>query len=214
MNSEEFSPSSYINRLINLWWIVALAAILGGIAGFIIHQLHPPIYEATATYVVTIDLYRFPIKDIREDMLQYNEDLALNTTKAILLSTEVLDEVVIKLSNLGLSEPTNIILKNYTIERKHDLWELRYRDENPRKAQIVVNVWAEVGYQAMVSRQASGKAPDYLIFQLPSPALLPQQPVVYDRNRVVFAGIVAGFVLGILATSLVNRPSRKFFQAF
>jgi uncharacterized protein involved in exopolysaccharide biosynthesis len=205
MQSDEFSPYLYLNRLVDLWWIVAIAAILGGLLGYIFHGLHPPVYEATATFDVTIDLGRFPIKDIREDMLQYNEDLALNTTKAILLSPVVLNQVVTSLNQQGLSIPVSVLVKNYTIERKHDLWELRYRHENPAIAQKIANLWADIGYQAMLSSQAAEKTPDYVVFQPPSPALLPQAPVVYDRNRLVIAGIILGFTLGILASSLVTR---------
>jgi uncharacterized protein involved in exopolysaccharide biosynthesis len=209
MNTNEFSPYLYFNHRIGLWWLVALAAMLGGIFGFIFYQLHPPIYEATATYIVTIDLYRFPIQDIREDMLQYNEDLALNTTKAILLLPEVRDEVVARLNNQGFSITSTELVKNYTIERKHDSWELRYRSEDPVVAQTVANIWAEIGYQAMLSRQAAGDAPDYVVFQPPSPAMLPTEPVLYDRNRLVLAGVVIGFISGILTSGLTSRSSRK-----
>ena len=96
MTSNEFSPHEYFSRVMNLWWLVLLATFLGGAFGFIFFHLHPPVYEATATYFVTLDLNRFPIQGVREDLIQYNEDMALNTTEGALLSTEVLNNVIIQ----------------------------------------------------------------------------------------------------------------------
>jgi uncharacterized protein involved in exopolysaccharide biosynthesis len=209
MNSHEFSPYAYFNHLIDLWWLVALATLLGGLFGYIFYQFHPPVYEATATYIVTIDLNRFPIHDVQQDMLQYNEDMALNTTKAILLSPEVRDELINQLDKQGILLTPEELLKNYTIERKHDIWELRYRSENPSVAQTVVNEWADIGYQAMLASQKAGKTPDYVIFQSPSQALTPKEPVVYDPNRLILAGSMIGFILGIFSASLISRPFKK-----
>jgi uncharacterized protein involved in exopolysaccharide biosynthesis len=209
MESDEFSPYLFFNRLMGLWWLVALAAFLGGIFGLVFSQLHPPIYEATATLVVTIDLDRFALRDINEDMLQYNEDLALNTTKAILLLPELRNDVLAELNRQGVSVTTEQLIKDYTIERKHDIWELRFRNEDPAIAQTVANIWIDLGYRIMLARHQSGEIPDYLVFQPPSPAGLPADPVVYDRNRLIFAGITFGFISGIVATSLISRPVRK-----
>jgi len=209
MNSNEFSPYNYFTRVTNLWWVVALATFLGGLFGYIFFQLNPPIYEATATYVVTIDLESFPIQDVPQDMLQYNEDMALNTTKAILLSPEVRQQVVSSVNELGISLTPEELIRNYTIERKHDIWELRYRSKSPQDAQTIAKAWADIGYQAMLTSQSSGKVPAYVVFEAPSSASMPQLPVVYDRNRLIIAGAVIGFILGILTTSLISRSSRR-----
>jgi uncharacterized protein involved in exopolysaccharide biosynthesis len=212
MTSNEFSPYEYFNHVIDLWWLVALATILGGVFGFIFYRLHAPVYEATATYIVSIDLDRFPFQGVREDMIQYNEDLALNSTKGALLSQEVQDEVISQLKTQGISLTPNDLLQNYTIERKQDIWELRFRNQDPLVAQEVVNTWARIGYQAMLSWQESGKAPDYVVFQPPTMALLPQEPVLYDRNKVILAGAMIGFIVGILISYLISRSPKKPIQ--
>lgn len=209
MSSSEFSVYDYFNHVLSLWWLVALAAIVGGICGIIIYQVRSPVYEATATYLVTIDLNRFPLQGMPEDLIQYNEDLAVNTTQSVLLSDEVLDQVIIQAKSLGLSITRVDLLKNYTIERKQETWELRYRSQLQQNAQTIVNIWADIGYQGMLSWQASGKAPNYVIFQLSTTALLPQGAVYYDRNKVVLAGILIGFIIGILVSNLVSHPSRR-----
>lgn len=209
MTSSEFSPYEAFNRLLNRWWIVALVAILGGIFGFVFSQLHPPVYEATATYLVTVDLNRFPFQGVREDLVQYNEDMAVNTTQGVLLSSEVLTEVISQAKDLGISITGNDLLKNSTIERKHELWELRYRSGVPQVAQTTVNLWANIGYQAMLSWQENGKTPDYVIFNSPSQAFVPLEPVYYDRNKVILAGLLAGFIVGILVSNLISWPTKK-----
>jgi uncharacterized protein involved in exopolysaccharide biosynthesis len=209
MTSTEFSPIDYLNRILNLWWLVLIAMVLGGALGFLFFQLHSPIYEATATYFVTIDLTRFPIQGVREDLIQYNEDMAVNTTEGALLSTKVLNNVVNQLKTSGKSLSIKDLLSNYTIERKHDIWELRYRSQVPSDAQMIVNLWAQIGYQAMLAWQASGLAPDYVIFQPPSPALLPQQPVLYGRNNLILAGALIGLIIGIIISTSISRSARK-----
>jgi hypothetical protein len=209
MASSEFSPSEYFSRVMSCWWVVLLVTILGGAFGFIFYHLHPPVYEATATYFVTLDLNRFPIQGVRQDLIQYNEDMALSTTQGALLSTEVLNSVVVQAQSLGQSLTVTDLIDNSTIERKHDIWELRYRNQDSATAQAIVNAWAQKGYQAMLSWQASGKAPAYVVFQPPTPATLPEQPVLYGRNNLVLAGALIGFIFGILISILLSRAPKK-----
>jgi hypothetical protein len=170
------------------------------------------VYEATATYFVTIDLTRFPLQGVKEDLIQYNEDMALGTTEGALLSPEVINNVIIQAKTFGKSLTATDLLQNSTIERKHDIWELRYRSEEPLEAQTIVNSWAQIGYQAMLSWQASGKTPDYVIFQPPSQALTPQQPVLYGRNNLVLAGALIGFITGIIISTRLSHASKKSLQ--
>ena len=208
MTSNELSPYKYFSRALNLWWLVALATFIGGALGFLFFHLHAPVYEATATYFVTIDLTRFPIQGVREDLIQYNEDMAINTTEGALLSNNTLNGVVSQLINLGISLTTRELIDNYTIERKHDIWELRYRSQDPEKARTIVNTWAQIGYQEMLSWQATGLAPAYVIFQPPSEALTPTQPVVYGRNNLMLAGAVVGLIVGIILTNRFSRSTK------
>jgi uncharacterized protein involved in exopolysaccharide biosynthesis len=205
MNSNEFSPHEQFSRVMRYWWVVLLATLVGGAFGYLFFHLHAPVYEATSTFFVTLDMNRFPTLGIRQDLIQYNEDMALNTTGGALVSSDVLNEVLVQAQGQGIYLTAADLLDNYTIERKHDVWELRYRSQDPQFAQSIVNIWAQVGYQAMLSWQSSGKAPEYVIFQPPRLALLPQQPVLYGRNNLVLAGALIGFIVGILLSSQLSR---------
>ncbi len=208
MTSDEFSPHEYISRVMRFWWVVLLATFLGGAFGFIYFHLHPSVYEATSTFFVTLDMNRFPIPGTREDLIQYNEDMALNTTEGALLSSDVLNQVVTQAKEMGENLTSQNLLDNYTIERKHDIWELRFRSRDPNFAQSLVNAWAQIGYQQMLAWQASGKAPSYVIFQAPTLALLPQQPVLYGRNNLMLAGALLGFIVGIVITASLKPTVR------
>ena len=212
MNSNEFSPYRYFNHLSDLWWLVLLTTILGGVFGFIYFRLHPSIYEATATYFVRIDMDHFPLHDVAQDLVQYNEDMALGTTEGVLISPEVLNDVILQLSGLGKTLTADDLLQNSTIERKHDTWELRYRSQDPSEAQTVVNVWAQIGYQGMLSWQALGIAPVYVIFQPPTLAFLPHKPVVYGLNNLILAGVLVGLIAGIVISGLITRNLVKAFN--
>jgi len=209
MTSDEFSTYKYFTHVLNLWWLVLLTTILGGAIGYLFFFLHPPVYEATATYFVTIDLTRFPIQGVREDLIQYNEDMAVNTTEGALLSTAVLNDAISQLKAKGIILTSKELLQNYTIERKHDLWELRYRSQSPSDAQTIVNTWAQIGYQAMLTWQSTGLAPEYVNFQPPSRALIPTEPIIYGRNNLMLAGTLIGLIIGIVISAQLGRVTIK-----
>jgi hypothetical protein len=205
MSSDEFSPHAYFLRVLHYWWVVLLATLLGGAFGYIFFHLHPPVYEATATFFVTLDLNTFPHLGTRQDLIQYNEDMALNTTEGALLATQTLDQVVSLAKDTGDAFTVRDLLKNYTIERKHDIWELRFRNQDPAVSQAIVNIWAQAGYQEMLRWQATGLAPGYVIFQAPTTASLPEQPILYGRNNLMLAGALIGFIIGIFISVWISR---------
>jgi capsular polysaccharide biosynthesis protein len=212
MSVNEFSPTRYFSRVMHYWWVVLLATFVGGAFGYLFFQLHAPVYEASSTFFVTLDLNRFPTLGTREDLIQYNEDMALNTTEGALISTDVLNQVVAQAQGQGKSLTTAGLLDNYTIERKHDIWELRYRSQDPQFAQAIVNIWAQVGYQAMLTWQSSGLAPESVIFQPPRLALLPERPVLYGRSNLILAGALIGFIIGILISSQLIRRANPSIE--
>ncbi len=208
MTSNELSPYRYFDRVVELWWLVFLVALLGGALGYLFFSLHAPMYEATASYYVRIDLALFPMTSVGDDLLRYNEDMAVNVTKEVLLSGQVLNDVVNQLKTKGIELAPSDLLQSYTIERKLDIWELRVQNHSPAAAQTIVNTWAEIGYQAMVAWQSSGKVENYVVFQPPTQAITPTQPVLYGRNNVMLAGALIGLIVGFIVTNrLSQNPS-------
>ncbi len=200
---DEFTPVDHFNRLLHLWWLVTLFILLGGVLGFIVHRVRPPVYEATARYFVSIDTQKFPdIKVIGKENYQYNEDIALASTEGIIYSPEVTQAVLkeVKAQNIPLTEAS--FRQNGVIERKHAFWELQYRDPSPATAQTIVNIWATIGYQTMIKAQQQGSVQNYVMFHEPVLATLPKSAQIYNRNQLMLAGILIGLVTGIFVTDL------------
>lgn len=203
---KEFSPLDEFSRLFRYWWLMAASLVLGASAAYIFHHANPPLYEATTTIMATIDLEIFPFENVREDLIQYNEDMALGTVEGVLRSPEVTQALFNASQAQGIPLDAIILAKASTIERKHAIWEVRFRDADPVVAQTVVNLWMAIGYQTMQTWHADGRMPIFVILEAPTPAYLPEEPVAYQLSNLLLAGSAGGFLVGLLVTSLVARP--------
>lgn len=199
----EFDPIDHFKNYLRLWWLILAGALLGGLAGFIFSRSHTPVYGAVATYMVTIDLDKAP-----QPLDMYDKDLALSATYWALISPEVTSYVLSEATLLGQDTAQWNLLANTSIERRHALWELRFYHTDPEFAQTLVNLWAEKGYQAMLKSQADGATPAYVVFSPPSPAGRPQKPIYFDSNKLVLAGSMIGWLVGLLWVEL--KVSRFF----
>jgi len=208
-NMDEFVPEVHFNRLMKFWWVIVITTLIGGISGYFFHRSHRPVYEASATFYVTIDYAKIPDLHLPVDQTQYNEDLALASTEWVLRSNEVKQAVIDTATVQNIQVDANILDLNSTIERKHAFWALSFRDPDPLTAQTVVNIWAEKGYRAMLALQGSGKIVDFVIFKPPITASLPQSPVIYDRNRLILAGSLIGLIVSIIALEIIIQFPRK-----
>jgi uncharacterized protein involved in exopolysaccharide biosynthesis len=210
---KEFSPLDEFYRLFRTWWLVAVCMILGGLAAFVFHKTHPPLYEATTTIMATIDLQTFPFYNVREDLIQYNEDMALGTVEGALRSPEVTQALFSAAQTQGIPLDAITLAQRSTIERKHAIWEVRYRDPDPSTAQTVVNLWMEIGTQAIQAWQSDGRMPHFVILEDPTPAYLPAEPIAYQLSNLLLAGSAAGFILGVMIAALVAKPKSKSTDA-
>jgi hypothetical protein len=209
---EEFTPLDEFSRLFRFWWLIAFSVVVGGLVAFGFHRANPPLYEATATIMATIDLEIFPFKNVREDLIQYNEDMALGAIEGALRSTEVTQALFTAAQAQAISLDAVVLTRSGTIERKHAIWEVRFRSPDPTSAQTVANLWMQIGYEAMQSWQSDGRIAPFIILEPPTPAALPIEPVAYQLNNVLLAGSMSGLVVGILITiplTKLKRPVRE-----
>lgn len=201
---QEFAPYEHFRRFVRLWWVLLAAALIGGLIGYIFSRAHAPIYEAIATFSVNIDQEKVPVKPLE----LYDEDLALSTTQAVLLSPEVTSVVLADAARLGYPMDITQLIANSSIERQNLFWILRFRNNNPTFAESLVNSWAEKGFQSMLDWQAAGKAPAYVIFSAPTPSGKPTMPVYFGTNRLVLAGSLIGWLVSLLFIEITARPPR------
>jgi hypothetical protein len=200
----EFAPIEHFYRFLRLWWVLLVAALVGGLVGYFFSRNHPPIYEANATFSVNIDLDKVPQLPLE---LQ-DEDLALSTTQAALMSPKVTNAVLAEAARLGYPMDITQLLANSSIERQHAFWVLRFRSADPNFAQTLVNYWATTGYQVMMYWQASGKSPAYVVYSPPTLSGIPTKPVNYGTNKLVLAGsLVSWFISLLLIEFIAGRPT-------
>jgi capsular polysaccharide biosynthesis protein len=256
MNSSELNFLKHIERIYQRWWILALAIMLGGILGGTIHFLKPPIYDAQAQFVVTLDYSR------SGDLSPYNVDMAVGAIQPIFYSEEVLQYVVEQAHIQQLDISASEFYQAIGIERRNEIWLLRVRDSKPERAEILVDLWAQKGYQDLLEARShalrvgaldafftafrncpSEPSPETalpsicfkvyaanwetlddlqvemqnelalskglnpnIIFSEPTTIPLSLQPVLYNRNWMIFAGMLAGFLMGIL---WINFPGLR-----
>jgi hypothetical protein len=204
MPNSEFVPLDHVGRLMTWWWLIATAMVVGGAIGYAIHSQRTPVYEATATFFVTLDSTKIS-RELPIDRYQYDEDIALAATEGALRANEVLQAVVAASTAQGIAIDTLTLSQKSAIERRHAFWELRFRHPDPHSAQTVVNLWAERGYETMIAWHTAGNVANYVIFNPPILAELPQQPVSQNRNHLMLAGGMIGLVVGIFTVEWVAR---------
>jgi uncharacterized protein involved in exopolysaccharide biosynthesis len=219
-SSEEFEPFEQFNRILKFWWVVVLAAILGGAAGLGVHRLKPPLYETQAVFIANIDFNKVnftrpfsptstPASSNQSarptpptyEFTQYDEDLSLLTVQGSLL--KVRPQVIAYAQANGWAIDSASLQANATIERKHPYWELRYRSADPVQAQKLVNYWAQAAFANLQDKQKAGQMPPYILFDLVQLADLPQKPLYFQTNTLVLAGTMIGMIVGLF---LLNLP--------
>ncbi len=202
---EEYNLLLHVRRLIPFWWLALVAAIMGGLCGYLFSLAHRPVYEARAVFFVTIDLNRIP--NPLKPLEQMDEDMALATTQAALLDSTVLQDVASQAATQSISVSPVSLTRDSVIERRGTFWDLRYHSTNPQTAQTVTNIWADRAYKAMMDMQQQGRVASYVIFNPPQQAGLPQSPIDFARTRLILAGGVIGLILGIFLSERVTSPS-------
>lgn len=116
--------------------------------------------------------------------------------------------------NLDPAIDTDTFLENMRIERFHSRWKLRYRHEDPKIAQSIVNHWADLGMVQLEKEQAAETMEPYVLVDLSARAHLPQTPRYQNRNNLVLAGTVIGFSIGLIVFDLKYRyfPASNMHQ--
>ncbi len=209
-SSQEFEPYEQIAHILKFWWFLVLCAILGGLAGLAAHRVKPPLYEAAAVFSANIDFNKIdfyhPPKPTPAPykLTQYDEDITILAVQVSLVKVQ--PQVIAFAQANGWALDADGLKARSTIERKHDVWEVRVRSTDPQIAQKLVNYWAQAAFADLQEREKAGKLPVYLLYDLVQLADLPSQPHYFQTNVFVFAGGVVGILASIL---LLNLP---FFQ--
>jgi hypothetical protein len=212
-----FDPLQTFNHLLAGWWKIAVLAVIGGLLGLGFSYLRPPKYQAEAVFHASIDFteinYENMVGEYGDPLVwtQFEEDLALQVVKRMLQAR--LDAAYEYALTLDPDLSKETFEEDTQIERYLGNWFLRYRHEDSRVAQAVVNDWAERGLELLRSAQEDGRAESFVIVDLVSLADEPTSPVYHQRNTLVLAGSAAGFFLGVLLVDFSGRFFMRRTQA-
>ena len=134
---EYFIPKDIFDKVLRHWFYLPIGMLLGGIVGLILNGLVPPVYEAQAKFVVTIDYTRTGyLSDIQEDQAMRGIGSLINSD---FILQKMVDEANLVNADVSFSE----IKKQSRLERGEFEWYIRIRDKDAQKATTLVNLWAE-----------------------------------------------------------------------
>jgi len=141
--NRSFSPMDSFNRVLRSWWWVFLFTLLGGVGGWSIHALRPPVYESSAKISFNIDYtHSGQLTDVEEDQI-------LGVVGDVIASPEVLDKVVSAAQAKGISIDRSALNKSIFQERRAYIWVMRVRRGNPQEAATLAGLWADAAYAAL-----------------------------------------------------------------
>ena len=139
----ELKLTPMLESVIQRWYIVAAAGVLGGVAGLLFTFSRPPIYDASAVLSVGLNF------DLTAPLSQYDEDLALHKVASVVIADAVWDKALL---DAGIEAIPNSATPGgsgtrlgHWLARKGSRWEFTVGSSDPELAALVANTWASAG---------------------------------------------------------------------
>jgi LPS O-antigen subunit length determinant protein (WzzB/FepE family) len=214
---DEFDSLRTYKNILKHWWIIVIAAFLGGLISLGISHLKPGTYQAEALFHASIDYSDIDFDNLLNEsgeeftLSQYDQDIALQVVQRMLLKTR--DQAYEYAISLDPSLDFYTFVNNSQIRRYHAQWTLRFRHQDPQIAQSIVNYWADIGWATLQLAQEQGRAEEFIIMDQVSKADLPQVPIYQNRNNLILVGTLIGFLAGLLLVDFSDRYRTKSLRA-
>jgi hypothetical protein len=143
-NLDGFSPAAALENALRWWWIIVFLVVAGGAAGWLVHSMRPPLYEAVGHISAGIDYVS------TGPMTQYSEDVALNAIGNIVISITVMEQVVEQVNLEGYPITLDELIKMSVVERRFTTWDLQVLNKDPKAAVFIASTWADVSRAALL----------------------------------------------------------------
>lgn len=266
---KDIVPRQVFERTIHLWWLIAATTFLGGLAGWAFSLFHPPVYESTAFYRVTVDKAEV-VQRLGLDPQAALESAVFNAFTNPAADVFYLEEIKVDVISAAQTQGVPIEITDFTgrdfiLNRAGSLWYVTVRHNDPQVSAILANLWLEIVDERLRSllahafsaesleaqrsavlrcfssldfveanecagtefielmefeiylddlnvridaeRRASRGLDTVLQLALGSAAQVPTLPVLYGKSTLIFAGSVAGLLLGLLLIQVpLTRP--------
>ena len=159
MNNQEFSLYNSVERILTRWGIVVAFMVVGGLIGWSVHLILPPVYEAKAVITINMDF-------TKRELTQFEEDTAFNAASAIITSPSVMNLVIADAQVKGYSINPSGYMGDFYIEGKQSVWELRVRDRDQNAAAALTNIWAQESTDALNGALTHALQTDQILAQV------------------------------------------------
>ncbi|HEX9013911.1 MAG TPA: hypothetical protein VF813_10355 [Anaerolineaceae bacterium] len=134
---DDFSPREGFENAVRNWWLVVLLVFWGGFLGWLIHRAQPPLYQAEASFNISLNFQQ------TGQLSQFDEDHAYNHVGDLIKSSDVIAQVVQAARSQGLPVSIEDFKQSTILERREYVWVLIVRRNNPQEAMILANLWAD-----------------------------------------------------------------------
>jgi capsular exopolysaccharide synthesis family protein len=185
----------YLQLLKRWWWLIVLATALGGGAGYVVSQRQPPIYEASATLIVTAST---PSPNPADGLIPDQRASLVKTYKELLLKRPVLEAVI---ADLSLATDVETLAKQLSVAEVRDtqLLVLTAQDPDPQQAAAIANAAVQAFNRQSATLLANPYAANRAGLSVVEAAAPPRLPKGPGPLR---AAIIAALVGTLLALGL------------
>ena len=140
-----------LERIIRRWYVVAMAGIIGGVAGLLYSSAQPPVFDAFAVLTVALNF------DLTQPLSQYDADLAQGKVAGVVVADLVWEQALQKAAIQPMPQPNDPGTSNpvlgHRLERKGTRWEFTVSSHDPAIAARVANAWAAGGEATLAEAQ-------------------------------------------------------------
>lgn len=186
------SPKNLLGVLWRRMWVVVLVAVAlaGSAVGFSL--LQTPMYEASVKILIGQKNTDQTYSNLGSDVTGLQ---ALTATMATAVPTRPVAQDVIERLNLP-DEYYGEFFENLSVQQipETQFIELRYRDPDPERAQLVANTIGEVFSERVSKVSPSANSITATVWE---EAVLPEVPVSPDPLRNGLVALVLGLLLGV-----------------
>jgi len=170
VSNKSINSRALFIHVIQSWWMIVLIMLLGALIGQVVHWLNPNVYEASAELTTSIDFSKAGI------LSDVEMDVAMVSIGDVIKSDMVLDQLFSAIRPAYPEVTHDQIRMNTSLERYNMVWTIRYRDQDPLKAQKIVNTWSDLAVAALTEAHSHALTAEQYYRQLDSlTACLSQQ---------------------------------------
>jgi len=140
----DFSPLEMIQNMLRYAWLVVGFMLLGGLAGWMVVRLLPPVYEAKITYSFRVDYAQTGmLSDIEYDH-------AMDAAGDLINADVVLEAATGALAQQGVTTDVATMLRAATQERTANDWTIRVRSRDAGQAAQIANAWGVAAQESLI----------------------------------------------------------------